>query len=200
MNKDNEIDFSTYSLAELYDAQRNIDREQYPDRGAKIDSLIKKREAVDAEDSNQKADGTLASRGDRFVAALIDGLIGVGVSLPLFIYWGLETLNSLTIGQQALGFVYGLTTFLIIQGYLIHHYGQTIGKKLVGIRIENLDGTKASLSTVFLKRILILHVISLIPFIGQLIVGIVNPLFIFGKERRCLHDYIAGTKVSNFQN
>ncbi len=35
-----------------------------------------------------------------------------------------------------------------------------------------------------------------IPMVGPLI-NLVNPLFIFGKERRCLHDYIAKTQVCN---
>ncbi len=31
----------------------------------------------------------------------------------------------------------------------------------------------------------------------DLIAAVINPLFIFGKQRHCLHDYIAKTKVSN---
>ncbi len=36
--------------------------------------------------------------------------------------------------------------------------------------------------------------ISQVPFIGG-IFGLVNALFIFGAERRCLHDRLAGTRV-----
>jgi hypothetical protein len=37
--------------------------------------------------------------------------------------------------------------------------------------------------------------LSYVPAIGQLLAGIVNPVLIFGKEKRCLHDYIAKTRV-----
>jgi hypothetical protein len=70
----------------------------------------------------------------------------------------------------------------------------------MSIRIENLDDTKAELSTIYLKRILPMQVVSIIPCGGQFIAGIVNPLFIFGKEKRCLHDYIAKTKVCYTNN
>jgi len=85
---------------------------------------------------------------------------------------------------------------LILQGYLLFNYGQTIGKHYMGTRIENLDGTKADLKKILLLRILPMSLCSIIPAVGQFITGIVNPLFIFGKEKRCLHDYIAKTKVS----
>lgn len=61
----------------------------------------------------------------------------------------------------------------------------------MSMRIENLDGTKASLTTIYFKRMLPMQLIGLIPSIGQFISGIINPLFIFGKQRRCLHDYLA---------
>ncbi len=44
---------------------------------------------------------------------------------------------------------YGLVMTLIIHGYLLHYYGQTVGKNAMGIRIENLYGTKADFKTIF---------------------------------------------------
>jgi len=38
--------------------------------------------------------------------------------------------------------------------------------------------------------------VSQVPQVGGLI-GLVDILFIFGKERRCLHDLLAGTRVVN---
>ena len=37
-------------------------------------------------------------------------------------------------------------------------------------------------------------IVAQLPVIGA-ILGLVNILFIFGPEKRCLHDYIAGTRV-----
>ena len=64
------------------------------------------------------------------------------------------------------------------------------------IRIESLDGSKAIFPTIYLKRMLPMQLIGLVPSIGQFIAGVINPLFMFGKQRRCVHDYIAKTKVS----
>lgn len=93
------------------------------------------------------------------------------------------------------GFLYGLVVLLILDGYLLYTYAHTIGKHYMGIRIENLDGTQASFSTILLKRMLPMQLVSLIPGVGSIVAGLVDPLFIFGKDKRCLHDYIAKTKV-----
>ena len=41
-------------------------------------------------------------------------------------------------------------------------------------------------------------VVTQIPLIGS-ILGITDILFIFGQERRCVHDLIAGTKVIDYR-
>ena len=88
-----------------------------------------------------------------------------------------------------------MTTYLLIHGYLLYHYGQTIGKSEFGMRIQLLNGEKASLQHVMLWRYLPIVLITFVPVIGQFLSGIFNVLLIFGKQRRCLHDYIAGTEV-----
>ena len=57
------------------------------------------------------------------------------------------------------GLVYGVATYLLLHGYLLHKYGQTIGKAEFGMRIETLDGQQATLSHVMLWRYLptVLH-------------------------------------------
>ena len=40
----NEPDYDSYSLDQLYDSQRNIDRTLYPDRARRLDELIQRRE------------------------------------------------------------------------------------------------------------------------------------------------------------
>ncbi|GGW84110.1 hypothetical protein GCM10007391_17260 [Alteromonas halophila] len=77
---------------------------------------------------------------------------------------------------------------------------QTVGKHFMSIRIENLDGTQATLATILLKRMLPMQIVSLIPGIGQILVGFVDPLFIFTKQRRCVHDYIANTRVTRLRS
>jgi len=49
----------------------------------------------------------------------------------------------------------------------------------------------------FPKRCLTPLILLLRPSIAGRIFGLVDILFIFGKEKRCNHDIIAGTKVVN---
>ena len=194
---DSEIDFSTYTLDELYSSARAIDRETYPDRAKEIDDLIKTREAQNpSENIVSKVAGEKATRSDRLVAAIVDGVLGVVCFIPVFILVGFDNLSqpTLTLSAGLLG--YGILSTLVLHGYLMYQRGQTIGKSLMSIRIENLDGTQASFTAIYFKRMLCMQLLSLVPSVGQFIAGFVNPLFIFGKDKRCLHDHLAGTKVS----
>lgn len=193
--------FSSYSLDELYSCAESIDRDLYPERAKEIDELIIQKQADISQESNTvKQTGDKASKSDRLIAAIIDGAIAVTSLVPVFYYLGFDAFKAPTLTLLAAMFLYGLLTTLILHGYLLHYYGQTIGKNYMSIRIENLDGSKATLATIYLKRILPMHLIGLLPSVGQFITGIVNPLFIFGKQRRCLHDYVAKTKVSYTDN
>ncbi|MDR3322528.1 MAG: RDD family protein [Synergistaceae bacterium] len=78
--------------------------------------------------------------------------------------------------------------------YFLYKSGQTIGKKIVRIRIANLDGTKAPLWRNLLIRTLVFTLLTGIPIAGT-IVQIVDVCFIFREDRRMLHDLIAGTIV-----
>ncbi|WP_165735563.1 RDD family protein [Pseudoalteromonas sp. C8] len=194
---DSEIDFSTYTLDELYSSARAIDREAYPDRAKEIDDLIETREAQNpSENIVSKVAGEKATRSDRLVAAIVDGVLGVVCFIPVFMLVGFDNLSqpTLTLSAGLLG--YGILSTLVLHGYLMYQRGQTIGKSLMSIRIENLDGTQASFTTIYFKRMLCMQLLSLVPSAGQFIAGFVNPLFIFGKDKRCLHDHLAGTKVS----
>jgi len=194
---DSEIDFSTYTLDELYSSARAIDREAYPDRAKEIDDLIETREAQNpSENIVSKVAGEKATRSDRLLAAIVDGVLGVVCFIPVFILVGFDNLSqpTLTLSAGLLG--YGILSTLVLHSYLMYQRGQTIGKSLMSIRIENLDGTQASFTTIYFKRMLCMQLLSLVPSVGQFIAGFVNPLFIFGKDKRCLHDHLAGTKVS----
>jgi uncharacterized RDD family membrane protein YckC len=70
--------------------------------------------------------------------------------------------------------------------------GKTIGKKLLGIRIasKSSDGPPGFFFGVFMRTWVNSFLASLIPFYG-----LVDVLFIFGEEGRCLHDRLAGTIV-----
>lgn len=195
------IDYSTYTLAELHSAAGTINRTLYPERGAEIDALIQERIA-NGEAANRSAGsvlsnepGSLATRFDRFLAFLVDIICMLIAITPVFMFVGLEEFESLSLFSHVLMTVYGFACYAALHGYLLYTNGQTLGKRLLGIRIETLDGEKVSLKRYIFLRSAPVYLINYIPLIGSLL-GFVGYLLIFGPHRRCLHDYIARTKVS----
>lgn len=85
-----------------------------------------------------------ASRIVRLFAAIIDAVINSLAMVPLFYYFGFEAVKHPTFLMTASAIFYGLLIVTILHGYLIYQHGQTIGKHLMAIHIENLDGKKAS--------------------------------------------------------
>lgn len=145
----------------------------------------------------------LASRGDRFVGAFIDGLISLAVNVPLgfglgviLALFGIDTEGSL-VGAGILlfaSFIIGFGSFLLVNGYFLSTRGQTLGKMVVGTQIVSDDNQLVPIVPLVLKRYLWLWVLSLYPVLGG-IAGLVNALLIFRSNKKCLHDDIAGTKV-----
>ncbi|HJR72748.1 MAG TPA: RDD family protein [Luteimonas sp.] len=88
----------------------------------------------------------------------------------------------------------GVIAFFAYQLYLLYANGQTLGKKLLGIKIVRSDGSRAGFWRIVLLRYLLPGVIGAIPFVGFLF-GLADPLFIFGEEKRCIHDLFADTIV-----
>ena len=101
---------------------------------------------------------------------------------------------KMTITEQIYLFIIGWVVFLIINGYLLYKRGQTVGKALVGTKIVDLNGNIPNFGKLLLLRYFVFGLIAQIPFIGGLF-GLADVLFIFGEDRRCLHDYLAGTVV-----
>jgi uncharacterized RDD family membrane protein YckC len=97
-------------------------------------------------------------------------------------------------GKQALWQVIGFAVFVAVQGYPLATAGQTWGKRLLKLKIVDLEGRKPSLLKLLAVRYFANRVIVAIPLVGPLY-SIADPLIIFGKDRRCLHDHIAGTRV-----
>jgi uncharacterized RDD family membrane protein YckC len=137
----------------------------------------------------------LAGRGVRLGAAFLDGVIlMVLVYLPL-VFGGLFTTREpgaapdISPVAGLLAFA-GFVVWLIFTLKFVARNGQSIAKKWLGIKVVRTDGSKISLGRIFWLRNVVNSLLGIIPFYG-----IVDPLFIFGDERRCLHDKIADTLV-----
>lgn len=157
-------------------------------------------------------DSTLADRSLRLGAAVIDRLFGFVAALPGALLLGASFLRAVLeasrggqlnmddvdTGRAAIGGLVlgvGLLTLTIVQIWMITTRGQSIGKRIVGIRIVLArDGGPAGFVHGWLLRNLVPGIISLLPWLGMMFV-LVDIFFIFGPERRCVHDYIAGTRV-----
>ncbi|NUZ05422.1 RDD family protein [Piscinibacter koreensis] len=140
----------------------------------------------------------LASRGGRLAAVIIDAVIqGIAVAVLSFVT-PLSPFrppaDGALVGFMLTNLVLGLVLFLLLHGYLLATQGQTIGKKLLGIRIVRSDGSAATFGRLVGLRILPVNLIVLVPYIGMLIV-LIDSLLIFRESRKCLHDNIADTIV-----
>jgi uncharacterized RDD family membrane protein YckC len=145
----------------------------------------------------------LASRWQRLGAALIDGFAAAIAGLPMslgrsamtrynllgnpFQHWHLGDLRGIVGATLVVG-------LMVVQWYLVATGGQTIGKRLVGTRITRLDGSAVGFKSGVMLRGWLPMLIAWIPGVGP-IFALVDSVAIFGSDKRCLHDRIAGTKV-----
>jgi uncharacterized RDD family membrane protein YckC len=83
---------------------------------------------------------------------------------------------------------------IVVTTVLVYRNAQTIGKKLVGIKVARTDGSRASLARIFWLRYLINSLLTAVPFFGTFYF-LIDSLLISGEQRRCCHDYIADTIV-----
>ncbi len=139
-----------------------------------------------------------ANRMQRFLAAMIDGFLGMAVSLPLFSHYGIwelmQTGGEVPTKVSIIMTAYSLLMFFAMHGLLLHRYGQTLGKRFLGLAIVMVDGQRPSFSHLILNRYLPQWIVGLVPMMGPLL-SMIDILFIFRDDKRCVHDLIAGTKV-----
>jgi uncharacterized RDD family membrane protein YckC len=148
----------------------------------------------------------LASRSARLGAIIVDSLVAFILFTPAYVT------NFAAIAQQSRGnplavwvnlaktggwFYVGLLGALVVLAIdlaLLARNGQTIGKKLLGIKVVRVDGSPVSLFRVFFLRYVCNTFLTLIPLFGSLY-SLVDCLMIFGESRRTVHDRIADTIV-----
>ncbi|MEK3979276.1 RDD family protein [Psychrobacillus sp. FSL K6-2836] len=119
----------------------------------------------------------------RFGASFLDGII-IGIPLAIISY--------LLLGESDTWFT-TLGSYLYFILLPVFWVGYTIGKKILGIRIVNLDDTDVSFWTM-IKR----HLIAGILYAFTFGIGIIVSAFMVGirEDKRAIHDFIAGTYVS----
>jgi len=158
------------------------------------------------EDSPRDDGIRLGGRGERLGAVIIDGIIqGLAFAVlvvPVVVFTGIwRTWVDTIISKQGMPFtwsigmaVVGLVIFVVVQGYPLASTGQTWGKKLLKLKIVDLEGAKPDFVRLIGLRYAVGWAIQLIPVVGM-IYSLVDSLFIFRDDKRCIHDHIAGTRV-----
>jgi uncharacterized RDD family membrane protein YckC len=141
-------------------------------------------------DVNNATDEVPADRGTRLVAAILDGLIfGAMVYLPLIVAGGLVGKRGMSGGALVIGFV-GLIVWSWLTIKFVNANGQSIAKKMLGIKVVRKDGSPISLGRIFWLRNVVNALLGIIP-----LYGIIDALLIFGEPRQCIHDKLADTIV-----
>jgi uncharacterized RDD family membrane protein YckC len=140
----------------------------------------------------------LAGRGERLGGFLIDTLILLAILLPLMYvggyFEGMMSGHKPGTSAQIMWSLIGFALFTVVQGIPLANDGQTWGKKLLNMKIVDLAGAKPEFGRKLLLRYGVGQVISMVPWVGG-IYFLVDSLFVFRGDKRCIHDLIAGTRV-----
>ncbi len=149
----------------------------------------------------------LASAWTRLFAQIIDAVaFCICVALGIVLYFWLVKLGLPLEDPKA--FVEGVLIrysnpcfdahrawlLLVLQWTLLTLSGQTIGKKILMIRVVTDHGELPGFIRAVLIREWARHLLCLVPWVGPWF-RFLDPLFIFTDSRKCLHDHIAGTRV-----
>jgi uncharacterized RDD family membrane protein YckC len=84
--------------------------------------------------------------------------------------------------------------WLVLTILFVSRNSQTIGKKMLGIKVVRTDGSRASFGRIFWLRNVVNTLPSFIPLVGNFY-GLVDSLLIFSEKQQCVHDKIADTIV-----
>lgn len=125
-----------------------------------------------------------ASKVERLFARIADNLVYL-VPISMINNESIFTEFSAMMGVAI------LSCILVVQMILLTRDGQTLGKKLFGLKIV-LEKTKKNggFATNVLLRTACNMLLSFIP-----LYSLVDALFIFRKDQRCIHDLLAKTIV-----
>ena len=114
-----------------------------------------------------------------------------------------------------LNIIYIILYFVIIPYY---NNGQTLGKKILSLRVRSLGNKKATLNQLFMRSIIIsglfylffliiclflpfnyFVLISIVGFLQIILIIICILMALFRKDKRGLHDIISKTRVMNIK-
>jgi uncharacterized RDD family membrane protein YckC len=161
--------------------------------------------AADVRDVAAPADNMVpAGRLRRLGAAILDSVI-----LALLIFVPAGFIAGFSVVRQGGAFdvmnmppaagaavVLGVLVWGGITWYLVHRNGQTIGKKMLDIKVVRTDGSRATVGRIFWVRNVPFWIAGAAPWFNLgTIFSLVDALLIFRASHQCLHDQVADTIV-----
>jgi len=137
----------------------------------------------------------LAHIGRRLIALIIDGfLISIPFMLLFFVFIALTT-SAKNDGAEFIGMFMPLmllpaVLYVVYEGLMLSARGQTLGKMAMHIRVVRVDGSPLSKGQAWgraIMRAILASCLSLFNYLPALLT----------KEKTCLHDLVANTRVVN---
>jgi uncharacterized RDD family membrane protein YckC/RNA polymerase subunit RPABC4/transcription elongation factor Spt4 len=143
--------------------------------------------------SVRPSEAVLATRSTRFFGALLDGLLTLAGGIPggILFFATFENDDEMTLVGLFLMFA-GMIAVAVVNWVMISQRGQSIAKRIMGMRIIIRDTGELP---GFLRGVLLRVWVPAVINQACNLFALVDALWIFGDERRCLHDLIAGTIV-----
>jgi uncharacterized RDD family membrane protein YckC len=137
----------------------------------------------------------------RLAATLIDLLFLAPTALFIMLVTGIvESAEAWVMPQPLIRLALLIVgSYLVLNGYLLFSAGQTLGKRLTGLKIQTRDGGSLPAGRLLIRLYLVPLVA--VPFALWLdpvfLPGLylLNVLFIFAPAERCGHDYLAASRV-----
>jgi len=136
----------------------------------------------------------LASRWLRLGAAVLDTLMvfALGV-LAAIVLPATQQNQSMMIAFGGLLAVAAIA-LLVVNIVGIYRSGQTLGKRLLGIRVVRSNGERVDFARYMFLRWMAMGLLGAIPLLGPFIT-LLDMALIFRDDRKCLHDDFADTIV-----
>lgn len=152
---------------------------------------LRRSQASDAEDALKRGqESESAGRGTRLAAVLLD----TALAAPLVFItteWGYA--NTSTVDPVGATALIGFLILQNVQVYLVATSGQTIGKRVMRIRV--VDARTGDHPGWFRVVVLRIYVNRILVAATLLLYGLADALFIFRGDRRTVHDRLAQTRV-----
>ncbi len=154
--------------------------------GRPYDAACKEEQIRDLKSGAVGAD--LASASRRFGGAFIDGL----VFLPVYAFLAVKYAAPGMFDNFVPRILLPALAYVAYEGLMLQYFGgQTLGKKAVGTKVVNANGSDLSAGQAW-ARAISRQVMSV-----TYVLGLVDVLMVFTTNRRTLHDRIGKTIVVN---